>query len=84
MAIQNATNYPELMSAYQFVSIRNKALLNQGYSPTNPAHNGFFYTHEDLTEFQSRGDKNIWYDATFKKNAIQSDHNVSISGELRI
>jgi len=80
LGIQNPTNYPELMSAYQFGSVRNKALLNQGYQPTNPAHSGFFYTDEELSDFQSRGNKNIWYDATFKKNAIQSDHNVSISG----
>jgi len=80
MGIQNPTNYPELMSAYQFASVRNKALLNQGYNPTNPAHSGFFYTDNELTDFQSRGNKNVWYDATFKKNAIQSDHNVAISG----
>ncbi|ULT29125.1 TonB-dependent receptor plug domain-containing protein [Sphingobacterium sp. E70] len=66
---QQPTNYPKLMSAYQFASLRNKALKNMSYDPANPNHAGLFYSEDQLTDFQSRGDENVWYDATFKKIA---------------
>jgi len=81
---QQPTNYPKLMSAYQFASLRNKALKNMSYDPGNPNHAGLFYSEDQLTDFQSRGDKNVWYDATFKKNSMQHDQNVSVNGGTEV
>lgn len=78
--VQQPTSYPELMSAYDFASTRNLALMNGGRSPSDPAQAGLFYTQAALDEFKARGNDNIWYKETFKNNSPQTQHNISING----
>ncbi|CAL1519335.1 TonB-dependent receptor [Chitinophaga sp. MM2321] len=75
---QSATQYPKLMSSYEFASVRNDALKNQGYDPANPSQAGLFYSAADLEKF--RPGITDWYKETFKKNSMQMQHNLSING----
>jgi TonB-linked SusC/RagA family outer membrane protein len=76
--IQNATQYPKLMSSYEYASVRNQALKNQGYDPANPAHAGLFYPDSELERF--RPGITDWYKETFKSNSTQTQHNLSVNG----
>lgn len=78
VGIQNATQYPKLMSAFEYASVRNQALKNQGYDPTNPAHTGLFFSDGDLEKFRTGGTD--WYKETFKSNSTQTQHNLSVNG----
>jgi len=78
MGIQQPTQYPKLMSSYEYASIRNQALRNQGYDPANPTQSGLFYQDEDLERFKPG--ITDWYQETFKKKSVQSHHNLSVNG----
>ena len=75
---QNYTRYPRMMSAYEYASKRNEALRNMGYDPANPAQAGQFYTDEELEGFKPG--VTDWYKLVFKKNNMQSQHNLNVSG----
>lgn len=82
VGVQQPTRYPKLMSAYEYAASRNIALQNQGYDPTNPAHAGLFYTEEQLNSFKPG--ITDWYDETFKKNSLQTQHNLSLTGGTNV
>ncbi len=70
--IQDPTRWPEKPSAFDYATMRNLALLNDGSSP--------FYSDSDLERFSSSEWKDYDWDAYLINSAMQSNHNVSISG----
>lgn len=78
--IQNPTYFPKLMDAYDYATVRNQALLNQGYDPANPTQASFFYTPAQLSKFKANTATTDWYKASFKRNDPQTQHVVTISG----
>lgn len=78
--IQQPTSYPKMMDAYEYASVRNQALINSGRSPSDPAHAGLFFNQTRLDEFKALGNKNRWYEESFKSNSPQTQHNISING----
>ncbi|MDR3268576.1 MAG: SusC/RagA family TonB-linked outer membrane protein, partial [Tannerella sp.] len=80
VGIQQPTQYPELMNAYQWAYTRNQAMRNQGYDPSNPAQASMFFTDQQMADFQSGKVGTDWYDQTMKKNSMQTQHNLSVNG----
>lgn len=78
VGMQEPTQYPRLMSAYEYALTRNQAFLNQGYDPSNPAQENYFYDDDDLERFKTDGTD--WYKESFKKQSLQTQHNLSIAG----
>ncbi|GAA4800635.1 TonB-dependent receptor [Olivibacter ginsenosidimutans] len=76
--IQTPTQYPRMMNALEYATFRNAGLRNMGYDITNPAHTGMFYTDEEIDGFRNGGTD--WYDLTFKKNSVQTQHSLTING----
>lgn len=76
--VQNPTQYPKLMSAFDYASVRNQALRNQGFDQANPAQSGLFFSDAALESFKPG--ITDWYKETFKRNSIQSQQNLTISG----
>ena len=80
LGFQNPTNYPKLMNPVEYATVRNQALLNQGYDPKNPSQSGLFYTEDQISKFsQGIGTVN-WYEESFKKNSPQTQQNITING----
>ncbi len=75
---QKPTYYPKLMSSYDYAVIRNQALLNQGYDPKNPAQASLFFPDSELERFKPG--ITDWYEETFKKRSLFSQHNLSVNG----
>lgn len=80
VGIQNPTSYPDLMSPVQYATVRNQALMNQGYDPTNPAHKSLFYSEEQISKFEQGIGTVDWYAESFKKNSPQTQHSVTVNG----
>lgn len=78
VGLQTPTQYPKLMSAYDYASVRNQALRNQGYDQSNPSQSGLFFTDDALESY--RPGVTDWYKETFKNNSLQNQHNVTVSG----
>lgn len=78
VGLQEPTQYPKLMTAYEYGKTRNQAFKNQGYDPSDPAQQHNFYTDEELAVFKTTGTD--WYKESFKKNSLQTQHNISIAG----
>ena len=76
--IQNPTQYPKLMSSYDYAVVRNQALRNQGFNQANPTQAGLFFSDAALESF--RPGVTDWYTETFKRNSIQSLQNLTING----
>ncbi|MGH2622146.1 MAG: TonB-dependent receptor plug domain-containing protein, partial [Sphingobacterium sp.] len=64
VGLQEPTQYPTLMNAYEYGITRNQAFYNQEYDPSNPAQENFFYTDAELEKF--RQNSTNWYAETFK------------------
>jgi TonB-linked SusC/RagA family outer membrane protein len=78
--VQQPTYYPKLMNGYQYATIKNQALLNMGFDPSNPTQSGKFYTEQQIADLKSGKTGVNWYDATFKKNPIITHHNLNLNG----
>lgn len=78
--IQNPTAYPKLMSPVEYATVRNQALINQGYSPDNTAQAGLFYTEEQIKKFEQGIGTVDWYEESFRKNSPQTQHSVTVNG----
>jgi TonB-linked SusC/RagA family outer membrane protein len=73
VGIQQPTLYPKLMNGIEYAVTRNQARKNMGLSP--------YYTEEEINKFKKGEVPEVnWYDATLKKNALQTGHNMSVSG----
>src|SRR5690606_26504559 len=78
VGLQEPTQYPTLMTAYDYGVTRNQAFYNQGYDPNNPAQANNFYTDAELQKFKESGTD--WYAETFKDRSPQNQHNLSLQG----
>lgn len=78
VGLQEPTQYPTLMNAYEYGITRNQAFYNQEYDPSNPAQENFFYTDAELEKF--RQNSTDWYAETFKDRSPQNQHNLSLQG----
>lgn len=74
--LQRPTQYPELMSAFDYATIKNLVLKNSGVPANDPS----LYTAEQLNNFKQGIGTVDWYKETFKKNSPQTQHNLSING----
>lgn len=80
VGFQNPTNYPDLMSAYEYAVTRNQGLLNRGFDPENPAHANYFSTEEEIQLYKEGKKGTNWYDESFSKNAMIQNHNITLNG----
>src|SRR5690606_20036036 len=72
VGVQQPTNFPDAADAWQYATLRNEALVNSGFAPQ--------FTPEQILGFKENGPKVFHYRELFKKNAPQSNHNFSLSG----
>ncbi|MVZ65444.1 SusC/RagA family TonB-linked outer membrane protein [Sphingobacterium sp. DK4209] len=78
VGLQEPTQYPTLMNAYDYGVARNQAFYNQGYDPSNPIQANNFYTDAELERFKQNSTD--WYGETFKNTSPQNQHNLSLQG----
>jgi len=76
VGVQQPSQYPELMSAFDYATIKNVALKNSGVPADDPS----YYTDEQLNNFKQGIGTVDWYKETFKKNSPETKHNLSING----
>ncbi len=78
--IQQPTLYPKVMSAAEYAKAYNQGLLNAGFDPNNPAQAGNFFKQEAIGRYERGEDGEDWYKATFKKNPLITNHNLTVNG----
>ena len=72
---QNATNVPEMASASQYMEMYNDANIFRNGTPS--------ITADELAKWRQGGpgyESTNWYDETFRKNAMQQQHDFSVRG----
>lgn len=72
VGVQQPTNFPDAADSWQYATLRNEALINSGLAPQ--------FTPEQILDFKENGPNVFHYRELFKKNAPQSNHNFSLSG----
>lgn len=60
------------VSAYEFVVLKNEALINSGMQPA--------YSPEQIKEVHDRGSYTSWLDEIIRDQAFQQNHNLAVSG----
>jgi TonB-linked SusC/RagA family outer membrane protein len=70
--MQEATNFPTFANSWQYATLRNEALANSGIAPA--------FTQEQILGFRQNGPNVNWNKALYKDFAMQSSHNLSLSG----
>lgn len=71
--IQNPTMYPKLMNGLEYALTKNVARQNMGLQPA--------FTDQEIEDIRAgRKQETNWYDLTLRKNAFQTQQNVSVSG----
>ena len=74
VGVQQPTQYPDVMNAYEYAITRNEASENLG-NPTIP------YSEEILEDIRlGRIPGTDWYDLTFRDNPLQIQQNISVRG----
>ncbi|MDR1380284.1 MAG: TonB-dependent receptor [Tannerella sp.] len=80
VGIQQPTQYTKLMTPYEYAVNKNKAYLNMGYDPNNPAQAPNFYS-DDLIARMKAGTWGVnWQEESFQDNAPETQHNLSVNG----
>ncbi len=72
---QQATDVPEMASASQYLDMYNDAIIFRDGTP--------FITKDELAKWKTGGpgyQSTNWYDETFKKSALQTQHDFSVRG----
>jgi TonB-linked outer membrane protein, SusC/RagA family len=72
LGIQSPLYMVKPVSAYEYVVLKNEALINSGLPPA--------YTPEQIREVYERGSYTPWLDEIIRKNASQQNHNLAVSG----
>jgi len=77
IGIQNPTALPEYLHSWEYAELYNDALINEGKSP--------IYSAEEIEKFRNGTDPDNypdtdWLGLFYKKNAIQHNHHLEISG----
>ncbi len=70
--MQEATNFPKFANSWQYATLRNEALANSGMAPA--------FTQQQILNFRQNGPNINWNEALYKDFAMQSSHNLSLSG----
>jgi len=72
VGIQTPTNLPKPANSWEYAELRNEALLNSGL----PAQ----FTPDQIQAFRDNGPNESWIAALFRDEALQQNHNLSVSG----
>ncbi|MBS9525640.1 TonB-dependent receptor [Litoribacter alkaliphilus] len=72
VGIQQPTNFPKIADSWEYATMRNEALVNSRMAPA--------FSPEQILDFKENGPNVSHYEALFKDQAIQSNHNLSVSG----
>lgn len=72
--------FPKFINAYEYASLMNEGQRNVGIDPNN-----LRWNEEELQKFKDHSDPYLypdvnWIDEVFKKNAMQTINNLSVSG----
>ena len=70
--VQTPTNFPEFASSWEYATLRNEALVNSGFQPA--------FTPEQILDYKENGPNVYWNREIYKDMALQSSHNLSMSG----
>jgi TonB-linked SusC/RagA family outer membrane protein len=70
--IQEPTNFPKFADSWEYATLRNEALVNSGMAPQ--------FTPEEILNFRDNGPNSRQYEALFRDYALQSSHNLMMSG----
>ncbi|MDR5589049.1 TonB-dependent receptor [Christiangramia sp. SM2212] len=70
--VQEPTNFPKYANSWEYATLRNEALINSGLSPA--------FTPEQIQDFRENGPNTYWNEEIYKDMALQSSHNLSVSG----
>lgn len=70
--VQQPTNFPKYASSWEYATLRNEALINSGMAPA--------FTPEEILDFKNNGPNVYWNEEIYKDMALQSNHNLSVSG----
>lgn len=80
VSLQNPTMYPDVLNAYQYAITSNQGLDNAGYDRNNPTHASRYYTDKAIERYRTGEDGGDWYNASFRKNSMMQNHNVTVNG----
>lgn len=69
---QQPTVYPKMMNAYEYALTFNEALKNEGQNPR--------FSDQELADFKSGKAGTDYYALTFRNQALQTQHNLNVSG----
>ena len=69
---QEPTNFPDFVEPWVYATLRNEALVNSGFAPA--------FSPAQISEFRQQGSNGNFYEGLFKDYAMQSSHNLSMSG----
>ena len=69
---QEPTNFPQFVEPWVYATLRNEALVNSGFAPA--------FTTEQILAYKNQGSNGNFFRGLFKDYALQSSHNLSMSG----
>lgn len=69
---QKPTVYPKMMNAYEYATTFNEALKNEGQAVR--------FSDQELADFKSGKAGTDYYALTFRNHALQTQHNINVSG----
>ncbi|WP_035079067.1 SusC/RagA family TonB-linked outer membrane protein [Anditalea andensis] len=75
VGLQQPTNFPKIADSWEYATLRNEALVNSRMAPV--------FSPEQILGFKENGPNVSHYQALFKDHAVQSNHNLSLSGAER-
>ncbi|MDT0677885.1 SusC/RagA family TonB-linked outer membrane protein [Autumnicola musiva] len=70
--VQQPTNFPKFAKSWEYATLRNEALINSGMAAA--------FTPEQILDFKENGPDVNWNREIYKDMALQSSHNLSMSG----
>ena len=80
VGFQKPTGYPEMMSPYEFATMKNKAAVNMGYDIKNPSHQGQFVSNDQMEQYRTGAKGVDWWDLCMNEVVPQTQHNLNIDG----
>lgn len=72
VGVQQPTNLPNPVNSWEYAELRNEALVNSGLQPQ--------FSPQQIRDFRNGGPNTNWLSEIFKKDALQQNHNVSVTG----
>ncbi len=72
VGIQSATNLPDPVNSWEYAELRNEALVNSGLQPQ--------FTPAQIRAYRNGGPNTNWLNEIFRSDALQQNHNISVTG----